>query len=56
VGKPGDLGDHPADKISVRFGSETRDQEDLPAGSLDCCVLPLLDCFLMPSYYVPLFV
>ena len=35
VGKPGDLRDHPADKISARFGSGPGDQEDLSAGSLD---------------------
>jgi len=35
VGKPGDLRDHPADKISARFGSGPGDQEDLSARSLD---------------------
>ena len=38
MGKPGDLGDHPADKINVRLDQGPGDQEDLSAGSLDLCI------------------
>src|SRR5712671_5810300 len=54
MGKSGDLGDRPADKISVRLDQGSEIRRICQLDHLDCCAPLLMDCFLMPSYYTPL--
>src|SRR5712672_1872021 len=54
VGKPGDLGDRPADKISARSDQGPEIRRICWLDHRDCCVPLLMDCFLMPPYYTPL--
>ena len=54
VGKPGDLGDRPADKISVHSDQGPEIRRICWPDHWTSLLLPLLDCFLMPSYYASL--
>jgi len=54
MGKPGDLGDHTADKISVCSGQGPEIGEICRLDHWTPLLLLLMDCFLMPSYYTPL--
>src|SRR5712675_1115588 len=54
VGKSGDLGDRPADKISARSDQGPEIRRICQPDHRDCCVPPFMDCFLVPSYYTPL--
>jgi len=53
VGKPGDLGDRPADKISARSDQGPEIRRICRPDHRDRCVPLLMDCFLMPSYCTP---
>ena len=54
VGKSGDLGDRPADKISACSDQGPEVRRISRPDHRDCCVLPFVDRFLMPSYCTPL--
>src|SRR5712675_1664439 len=53
VGKPGDLGDRPADKISACSDQGPEIRRICRPDHRDCCVPLSMDCFLMPSYCMP---
>jgi len=53
-GKSGNLGDRPADKISVCSDQGPEIRRICRLGHRDCCVPLFMDCFLMPSYCTPL--
>jgi len=54
VGKPGDLRDHPADKISVCLDQGPEIRRICWPDHWTVVLLPLLNRFLIPSYYAPL--
>jgi len=51
VGKPGNLGDRPADKISAHSDQGPEIRRICQLDHWTVVSLPLLDCFLMPSYF-----
>src|SRR5712671_2942848 len=54
VGKPGDLGDRPADKISVRSDQGPEIRRICWPDHRDYCIASIYGLFLMPSHYAPL--
>jgi len=56
MGKPGDLGDHPGDKIRADSDQGPEIRRICQLDLWDCCVLSPFILFLMPSHYASPFV